>query len=338
MTFASVMFLCFFLPCVLLGCFLFKTQYQNYWLLAVSLIFYAWGEPKFILVFIMSITMNYVYGLLLGKTKGRRVSKFVLTISILSNLGLLIYYKYLGLLIRTFGLEGVFPEQFSNIVLPIGISFYTFQAMSYLFDVYAEKAPVQKNFCKLALYISLFPQLIAGPIVRYTDVMTAIDNRSVDYTDLKTGIRRFSIGLAKKVLISNSVAIYADLVFGVPADRLSITAAWLGILCYTLQIYFDFSGYSDMAIGIGRMIGFTFPENFNRPYVSCSIQDFWRRWHISLSTWFKDYLYIPLGGKSQRLFQDNTQSADCVCFVWDLAWSRVDIFYLGPLPWIVPGD
>ena len=325
MVFSSSIFLCFFLPLVLFCSLIIKTKYVNVCLLLFSLLFYMWGEPKFIIVFLASILMNYCIGLLLGATKeqpGKK--KAVMVMGVFLNLFLLFIYKYLGLIINTFDLQGFFPESFSNIALPIGISFYTFQAMSYLIDVYRDQVKVQKNLLKLAPYIALFPQLIAGPIVRYIDVANEIDNRTVSVSDFRVGIRRFTVGLAKKVLISNSVALYADTVFGMSADLLTSGAAWLGIICYTIQIYFDFSGYSDMAIGIGRMLGFHFLENFKMPYASKSIQEFWRRWHISLSSWFRDYLYIPLGGNRKGLFRMmiNQLIVFGLCGIWHGAeWS-----------------
>ena len=325
MVFSSTIFLCFFLPMVLFCCTVIKSKYVNVCLLVFSLLFYAWGEPKFLTVFLASIVMNYVFGLLfLPRKESKAYRKLILVLAVVMNLGLLFIYKYWGLVAETFRLSEYFPGLNTNIPLPIGISFYTFQAMSYIIDVYRGQAEVQKNPIKIALYISLFPQLIAGPIVRYTDVAAEIDHRTVHVEDFKTGIRRFSVGLAKKVLISNSVALYADMAFGLTSGELTSGAAWLGALCYTLQIYFDFSGYSDMAIGIGRMLGFHFLENFNLPYASRSIQEFWRRWHISLSSWFRDYLYIPLGGNRRGLVRMmiNQLIVFGLCGLWHGAeWS-----------------
>lgn len=298
MVFSSSIFLFFFLPLTIIGSIIIKPKYSNIFLLIMSLIFYSWGEPSFVLIFLVSMVGNYLFGLLINYNTHKR---FFLILSIIFNIGLLVYFKYFGFILgnimRFFHLP--IAEQSSsllNIALPIGISFYTFQAMSYIIDLYKGEVQVQKNPLKVMLYISLFPQLIAGPIVRYIDVEREINNRKIDLNDFEYGIKRFIVGLGKKVLVANTVAQYADVAFSTPNNELSSSAAWLGIISYALQIYFDFSGYSDMAIGIGRMLGFKFLENFNYPYIAKSIQDFWRRWHISLSTWFRDYLYIPLGG------------------------------------------
>lgn len=290
MIFSSTIFLFIFLPAVLLLNYIIPKKYiaaKNVMLLVASLLFYAWGEPKNILLMLLSIAANYIFGLLLGKyDKDEKIRKIVLTVSLIFNLGLLFFFKYWN-----FVTGGIFEE----IALPIGISFFTFQIMSYTIDVYWRNVAPQKNFAKLALYISLFPQLIAGPIVRYIDVEKQLTDRTCTAEKTAKGIVRFSMGLAKKVIISNTVAVIADTVFAIDSGLLSVTA-WVGIICYALQIYYDFSGYSDMAIGMGHMLGFDFLENFNYPYISCSVQEFWRRWHISLSSWFRDYLYIPLGG------------------------------------------
>lgn len=319
MVFSSSLFLFFFLPCVLSGCLLLKNKYINYFLLIMSLLFYTWGEPKFVWVFLASMAVNYAFGMLFYIFRAKPSwKKCSLILSIVFNLGILFCYKYLGLVLNTLNLSSIFPAHLSNIILPIGISFYTFQAMSYLFDVYNGTAVVQKNPFKLALYISLFPQLIAGPIVRYVDVADEINKRTITCEDICTGIRRFVVGLAKKVLISNSVALYADMAFSLTTNELSLGGAWLGIVCYTLQIYFDFSGYSDMAIGLGKMLGFHFMENFNLPYQAASIQEFWRKWHISLSSWFRDYLYIPLGGNRKGLLRTvvNQLIVFSLCGLW----------------------
>ena len=256
-------------------------------LLIASLFFYAWGEPKNVLLMLLSIAVNYVCGLLLGKfDSDEKKRKVVLWASVVFNLGLLFFFKYFN-----FVTGGLFPV----IKLPIGISFFTFQIMSYTIDVYRRSVEPQKNLVKLALYISLFPQLIAGPIVRYIDVEKQLTYRECTAEKTARGMIRFSMGLAKKVIISNTVAAICDGIFG-STNTVPAFTAWVGVICYALQIYFDFSGYSDMAIGMGHMLGFDFLENFNYPYVSCSVQEFWRRWHISLSSWFRDYLYIPLGG------------------------------------------
>ncbi len=269
-------------------------KYKNLVLLAFSILFYAWGEPAFVLVMILSIIANYTFGKLIDKFRSK--DKLLLWISVTFNLGILFIFKYLCFTLQNIG--WLMNKDFSSIkiALPIGISFFTFQAMSYVIDVYKKKVEVQKNLFNLGLYISLFPQLIAGPIVRYETIAKEIDNRSENYDDFAEGTIRFIQGLAKKVIIANNVALVADAAFEIPINELSTAFAWLGAIAYTLQIYFDFSGYSDMAIGLGRMFGFHFLENFNYPYMACSITDFWRRWHISLSSWFRDYVYFSLGG------------------------------------------
>jgi D-alanyl-lipoteichoic acid acyltransferase DltB (MBOAT superfamily) len=259
----------------------------------MSLAFYAWGEAVFVFVMLFSICINWVLVILLEKHEKKR--NFFLVLTLTYNIVILFIFKYLSFLIRTFGIVWGNDDFKLNIVLPIGISFYTFQIMSYVFDVYYRKAGVQKNLIDMALYVSLFPQLIAGPIIRYKTVCEEINNRIEAPKDFTAGMERFVIGLSKKVLIANYVGFIADGVFN-STDVLSVASAWLGGIAYTLQIYFDFSAYSDMAIGLGRIFGFHFQENFNYPYMAKSITDFWRRWHISLSTWFRDYVYIPLGG------------------------------------------
>lgn len=269
-------------------------KYKNLVLLAFSILFYAWGEPAFVLVMILSIIANYALGILIDKFRNK--DKIFLWISVVFNLGILFIFKYLCFTLNNIG--WLINKDFSiiKIALPIGISFYTFQAMSYVIDVYRKKVEVQKSLFSLGLYISLFPQLIAGPIVRYETIAKEIENRRENYDDFAEGAIRFIQGLAKKVIIANNVALIADAAFETPINELSTAFAWLGAIAYTLQIYFDFSGYSDMAIGLGRMFGFHFLENFNYPYMASSITDFWRRWHISLSSWFRDYVYFPLGG------------------------------------------
>jgi alginate O-acetyltransferase complex protein AlgI len=297
-----MIFLCIFFPIALIGYYLLKPVYRNTFLLLISLLFYAWGEPRFVFVMLAVVFIDYICGraihyaaprLPLG---GRRALLFV---TVILNLAPLMYFKYFNFFLINldrlpgihFSLEGV-----RDIVLPIGISFFTFQAMSYVLDLYFGKVQVQKNPLKLLLYIALFPQLIAGPIVRYADVAAQIDNRTCTLEKFSDGARRFVIGLGKKAIIANAVALTVDDIFALPPHEHSMATAWVGIVCYTVQIYFDFSGYSDMAIGLGKLFGFDFLENFNYPYVSRSLTEFWRRWHISMSTWFRDYVYIPLGG------------------------------------------
>ncbi len=304
MVFSSTVFLFIFLPLVLIFNFLLDQKYRNFFLLLASLVFYAWGEGILVVLMLFSISVNYIAGLVVSFFRNRNLSlsKTALGVAIAINLGLLFYYKYANFIVDTFQEIGVFLEyDHKSIVLPIGISFFTFQGISYLVDVYRRETEVQRDWFHLGLYISFFPQLIAGPIVRYHDIAQEIKERTIDVPLFTEGVIRFIRGLAKKVIIANNAALIADQVFSIPGKEISVLSAWLGILCYTIQIYFDFSGYSDMAIGLGKMLGFNFKENFNYPYISKSIQEFWRRWHISLSTWFRDYLYIPLGGNRKGL-------------------------------------
>lgn len=302
MLFSSPVFIYLFLPIVLILYYLvFKKsrKCQNVLLLIFSLFFYAWGEPKFVLVMVASIFINWFLGVLIHKHRAKPLlTKTLVAISVVINLSLLFVFKYLNFTINIF--NNLFSLGFNipKIVLPIGISFFTFQAMSYVFDVYRQKAGVQKDILCVGLYISFFPQLIAGPIVRYETVADEIHNRKETVDDFFNGFARFITGLAKKVLVANYFALLADAAFADAANRetLSICFSWMGAIAYTLQIFFDFSGYSDMAIGLGKMFGFHFLENFNYPYISTSVSEFWRRWHMSLGTWFRDYVYFPLGG------------------------------------------
>ncbi len=301
MVFSSITFLFFFLPVVLTTYLCAGRRGRNLLLLAASLFFYLWGEQIYVLVMLASITINYIFGRLIGKAQEKSSSgRRYLIGAIVVNLGMLAFFKYAGFVVANLNILlvkiGIDPVQMDAVHLPIGISFFTFQALSYIIDLYRQENKVQKNILDLGLFIALFPQLIAGPIVRYHDIAGQIKKRRVRLEDFGQGVERFIFGLGKKVLIANPMGQMADQIFALPGDMLSTTAAWLAIICYTLQIYFDFSGYSDMAIGLGRMFGFRFPENFNYPYISRSIREFWRRWHISLSSWFRDYLYIPLGG------------------------------------------
>ena len=296
MVFSSPIFLFFFLPIVYIVYRLLPgTGARNGWLAAASLVFYSFGQPVYLLLLLASVGLNYLFGLLL-MSPGRRGRKWWAGCAAALNLLLLGTFKYLdcfaGTLNSLFGLGLPLP----GLTLPIGISFYTFQGMSYAIDVYRKPDSGTRNLGKLVLYISFFPQLIAGPIIKYHDVARQIDCRELDPELTLTGLRRFIAGFAKKMLLANTAGQVADAVFGLEAGALDMRLAWLGAVCYTLQIYFDFSGYSDMAIGMGRMFGFSFLENFDLPYISRSIKEFWRRWHISLSSWFRDYLYIPLGG------------------------------------------
>lgn len=308
MLFSSPVFLFLFLPLTMLFTFLVPRQLKNYILLAASLIFYAWGGVYYMFLMLISVLINYFFGLKVDKyADNKKLRSKYLFWGVFLNLLMLGIFKYTNFIIHSFndllGFTGINPIPQTSIQLPIGISFFTFQAMSYMIDVYRKDTLVQKKFSDLALYVSLFPQLIAGPIVRYHDIALQLENRTVTLEKFKSGIQRFIIGLAHKVLIANTFAAIADDIFATPYQNLSIEAAWLGIIAYSIQIYFDFSGYSDMAIGLGRMFGFEFLENFNFPYISKSIKEFWNRWHISLSTWFRDYLYIPLGGNKQGKYK-----------------------------------
>ena len=314
MVFSSIIFLCIFLPVMIIGYYVLPKKLKNIFLLLGSLFFYAWGEPIYILLMLASIIGNYSFGMLIYKASKSETGtggpsafrRIMLIISVVFNIGILIYFKYFNLLAKTWADIANSQVTLPEIALPIGISFYTFQGLSYVIDVYREegklnedgtrKSLVQKNFINLALYISMFPQLIAGPIVRYTDIKDYLDERKTDSLTFSAGVERFIVGLAKKVLLANTIGEVADKIFTGDVTYLGTGVAWVGAICYSLQIFYDFSGYSDMAIGLGKIFGFDFMENFNYPYISKSITEFWRRWHISLSTWFRDYLYIPLGG------------------------------------------
>ena len=294
MVFSSPVFLFVFLPLTIIAYYIVPAKVKNYILLLASLFFYAWGEPKLVILMIISIIINFFLAFFMEKTDKKSLKVFLLVAACVTDIGFLFYYKYFnffaGIAIGLFGLKVDAP----NIALPIGISFYTFQIMSYVIDVYRGNVKAQKNPFYLGLYISMFPQLIAGPIVRYIDVETQIRNRTLSSEKFYEGALRFMKGFAKKVLIADQLAPFVDTVFAGSID--SALVKWAAIISYTLQIYYDFSGYSDMAIGLGKIFGFDFVENFNFPYISQSVQEFWRRWHISLSTWFRDYVYIPLGG------------------------------------------
>ena len=286
--------------CLLLYFILHGIKARNYLLLVMSLLFYAWGEPKWIILMIVTTLIDYGAGLLVDQYRGQKLAKWALAGSVVITLSFLAVFKYLGFfnqnLNQIFGAE--LPTQIFN--LPIGISFYTFQAITYVVDVYRGKAQVQRSYANLLLYVALFPQLIAGPIVRYTDIAAQLENREMTLPGFSKGITRFVTGLGKKVLLANIAGQVATSLIGGDLSKASVLGAWLGIFAYTFQIYFDFSGYSDMAIGLGHMFGFTYVENFNYPYISKSITEFWRRWHISLSTFFRDYVYIPLGGNRRH--------------------------------------
>lgn len=314
MVFSSTIFLCVYLPLVLLGYYICPKKGRNLFLLIVSLVFYAWGEPKYVFLMIFSILVNYIFGRLMDKHReNKKRLKLMLVLSVVIDIGLLSVFKYTDFIITN--INAIFGSSFDllNIALPIGISFYTFQAMSYTIDVYRNDVRVQKNLIDFGMYITMFPQLIAGPIVRYADVQDQLAERSVTTADFSEGVMRFVVGLGKKVLLANQMGAVWSEIYALGGD-VSALMAWTGAIAYTFQIYFDFSGYSDMAIGLGRMFGFKFPENFRYPYQSVSITDFWRRWHITLSTWFKEYLYIPLGGNRRGL----ARQALNLLIVWSL--------------------
>ncbi len=297
MVFSSLSFLTLFLPLTILLYFAVPRRFRNLLLFLASLIFYAWGEPVYIVLMLFSSVVDYSHGLLMEKFDGRPgVRRALLISSVVINLSLLGFFKYAGLVVSTLNAALSLSIPVPGVALPVGISFYTFQTMSYSIDVYRRNCPAQRDPIAFGCYVTMFPQLIAGPIVRYVDVMREINDRRETFEGFYLGIRRFLVGLAKKLILANGVGMLWDSVSAQPAASLSALSAWLGVLAYAFQIYFDFSGYSDMAIGMGRMFGFQFPENFRYPYVSRSVSDFWRRWHITLSTWFREYLYIPLGG------------------------------------------
>lgn len=300
MVFSSMIFLCVFLPVILVIYFALPKQSRNLWLLLASLFFYAWGEPRYILIMLFSTVFDYFNGRVIeyATLKGKRdtFGRAVLVLSIAGNLGILCFFKYTDFVLGT--VNRLAGTQFGllQLALPIGISFYTFQTMSYTIDVYRGEIPAQHNIISFGMYVCLFPQLIAGPIVRYKDVQKEIDARKTTISGAVHGLQRFLIGLAKKVLLANQIGALWDEIKGLGGSDMSMSLAWLGAVAFTFQIYFDFSGYSDMAIGLGEMFGFHFPENFDHPYESKSITEFWRRWHMTLGTWFREYLYIPLGG------------------------------------------
>lgn len=299
MLFSSPIFLFLFLPITLFIYYIAPKKIKNFVLLILSLGFYTWGEKELVLLIILSAFIDFTAGIIIDK--GKR--KLGLYLSILFNLCLLFYFKYSHFIfsnttsvLNHFGLPLEHANAFANVILPLGISFYTFQTMSYTIDVYRGHVKANKNFINFATYVTLFPQLIAGPIVRYSHVESELKSRKTSLPLFAEGVERFIIGLAKKMIIANNCAFLVDGIFNLPTSESSALIAWLGVIAYSFQIYFDFSGYSDMAIGLGKMFGFNFPENFNYPYISKSIQEFWRRWHMTLSSWFKDYLYISLGG------------------------------------------
>ena len=329
MVFSSNIFVFFFLPFVLAGYYLVfhKRSHRNLFLTAASLGFYAWGEPTFVLVMLFSIFMNWLFGLWVDARKRRSVStRPAVALMCVFNLGLLGVFKYLMFVMNNlnwaFGLHLPVPE----LALPIGISFFTFQAMSYVIDVSRGNGQVQRNFFNVCLYVSFFPQLIAGPIVRYQTVAAEIEGRTENATDFSEGVWRFLTGFAKKMLLANNLGLLVDQVFAFDRSELSVVMAWVAAAAYLMQVYYDFSGYSDMAIGLGRMFGFHFLENFDYPYLSKSVAGFWRRWHISLCTWFRDYVYFPLGGSRVKL----PRLLFNMCVVWTLTglWHGAEWTYV----------
>ena len=292
MVFSNVLFPFVFLPVCILLYYISKDSYKNIILLFASLCFYAIGEPQYIFLMFLSIIVNYT--LAIGIEDKAKYKKHILLLALIYNIGLLFVFKYLGFAIRIFNKLPLVHLKSTSFPLPLGISFYTFQSLSYCLDVYKGEAKAQRNIINLSLYVSLFPQLIAGPIVRYNSLESQILYRNLNLECFGKGIKRFVVGLCKKVLLANNLAIVAEYYFS--HSPTSLIGNWLGAVCFSLQIYYDFAGYSDMAIGLGRIFGFSFEENFNYPYIAYSITDFWRRWHISLSRWFRDYVYIPLGG------------------------------------------
>ena len=331
MVFSSPLFLFLFLPLALTVYLLLpRVGARNFWLLLVSLIFYAWGEVGFIVLLLASTLANYVLGLWVDRSADPGQRKRAVAVAVIINLGLLAFFKYADFAVSTLnaalGWAGLSALPTPGVPLPIGISFFTFHALSYVIDVYRRKWSATRDPREVALYIFFFPQLIAGPILRWSAIAPQLARRVVSREQFAEGIRRFAGGLAKKMIIANAVAIPADQIFGLAPGELSTPVAWFGIVCYSLQIYFDFSGYSDMAVGLGKMFGFQFLENFDFPYIAQSIRDFWRRWHISLSTWFRDYLYIPLGGNrvSEGRSYVNLLIVFFLCGLWHGAsWTFV---------------
>ncbi len=300
MVFSSLIFLFGFLPLVLIFYFITPNKYKNITLFLSSIFFYTWGEGKLVILLLLSSIINYCLGLFIEKSNKKELG---LIIALIVNFAALGYYKYADFTLTNFnylveflGLNSLEIKNLPNTVLPIGISFYTFQAVSYIIDIYMKKIQANKNYINFATYLCMFPQLVAGPIVRYIDIKSQFTDRKPNVDAISAGVQRFVIGLSKKVLIANTMAQIADEIFNTSITEISTPIAWIGAFAYAMQIYFDFSGYSDMAIGLGKIFGYNFPENFNYPYISKSIKEFWRRWHISLSSWFRDYLYIPLGG------------------------------------------
>ena len=304
MVFSSLTVLFIYFPITLMVMKLSPLKYRNFCLLVLSLLFYSYGEPKYIIIMLVSCIVDYFNGYMVDKYRdNKRIAKRFVIFSIVFNLGLLGFFKYYDFLVSILNSIGINIFSPLNISLPIGISFYTFQTMSYPIDVYRNDAKVQKNLVNFSCYVTMFFQLIAGPIVRYKDIAAQLDHRIENENGFYNGIKRFVCGLAKKVILANNMGLIFEQINSLNNENISLLLAWLGIICFALQIYFDFSGYSDMAIGLASMFGFDLLENFNYPYIASSITDFWRRWHISLSSWFRDYVYIPLGGNRKGLYR-----------------------------------
>ncbi len=330
MVFSSTIFLFLFLPFTLALYFIVPQRFRNLLLLTASLFFYAWGEAVYVLIMLFSIFANYIFGMWVDRVREQRSVKWIIAFSVFLNVGLISMFKYANFIVNNINellsLINIPQIELSPVHLPLGISFFTFQAISYVIDVYRKDAEAHKDPIKIALYISCFPQLIAGPIVRYRDVAKEIVNRVITLDLFAYGVKRFIIGLGKKLIIANTLAVPTDKIFSISPDELTSPIACIGLVLFALQIYFDFSGYSDMAIGLGRMLGFHFLENFNYPYISRSISEFWTRWHISLSTWFRDYIFISMGGSrtgSVRVYF-NLFTIFFLCGLWHGAsWNFV---------------
>ncbi|MCE9677028.1 MBOAT family protein [Paraclostridium bifermentans] len=323
MVFSSIVFLFTFLPITLILYYISPRKMKNIVLLLISLIFYAWGEPVYVFLMMFTTVFDYLIGLLINKYRRNKIkSKRIFIFAVLVNLGILGFFKYYGFVIENINSVFSLNIGYNQLPLPIGISFYTFQTLSYVIDVYLDKVKVQKSLISFGLYVTMFPQLVAGPIVRYTDIDYQLKHRTHSMNKFGEGVDRFIQGLSKKVLLANNIGMIFTSIQQYDASEISVLTAWLAIAAYTLQLYFDFSGYSDMAIGLGKMLGFDFIENFNYPYISKSVTEFWRRWHISLGSWFREYVYIPLGGnRCSTIFQLRN-----LCIVWFLTglWHGAD--------------
>lgn len=330
MVFSSLTFLYIFLPVTLVIYYIVPKQLRNLFILISGLFFYAWGEPIYVFVLIASTMIDYFAGLVIYKAGDRQaLRKLALIVSMVMNLSLLGFFKYSNFIIEN--INNIFGTHYGSptSLLPIGISFFTFQSMSYTIDLYRKNISVQKNPITFAAFVTLFPQIVAGPIVRYEDVAAELNERVINIDLIWDGILRFAVGLGKKVLIANNIGVVWTNVKAMDLSELPVATAWLGIAAYTLQIYFDFSGYSDMAIGLGKMLGFHFPENFNYPYMSKSISEFWRRWHMTLSGWFKSYVYFPLGGSRKGLAPYDIQHRSCLVLNRCLAWCKLELHSVG---------